>query len=102
MKLTLTLDQAAIEQALKNFVASQGMDLSGKTVEVSMTAGRVAGYTAEVTITGNNTAAAPVVEVAAPEKSVEVEAAPEVLVDPAADGKNEKSSDGKSLFADED
>lgn len=49
--MTITLNQAAIEAALVNYVNSMGVSTLGKTTEVSLTAGRKEnGYSAEVTI----------------------------------------------------
>ncbi len=49
--MTLTLDQEAIQVALIDFVRAQGINLDGKDIEVSLTAGRGAnGHSAEITI----------------------------------------------------
>lgn len=49
--MRITLNQSEIEQALRQFVSSQGIDIQGKQVEVSLTAGRgINGFSAELTI----------------------------------------------------
>lgn len=56
--MTITLNQAAIETALVDYIAKMGITTQGKTTEVSLTAGRKEnGYSADVTIiTGSETA----------------------------------------------
>jgi len=50
-RMTITLNQAAIEAALIAYVAEMGVAIAGKETEVSMTAGRKDnGYSADVTI----------------------------------------------------
>ena len=50
-RMTITLNQAAIEAALIAYVAQMGVAIAGKATEVSMTAGRKDnGYSADVTI----------------------------------------------------
>lgn len=49
--MRITLNQNEIEQALRNYVASQGIELRDKQVEVTLTAGRGAnGFYAELNI----------------------------------------------------
>ena len=49
--MRITLNQAEIEQALRQYAASQGIDTQGKQVEVSLTAGRGPnGFSAELNI----------------------------------------------------
>lgn len=49
--MRITLNQSEIEQALRQFVSSQGIDIQGKQVEVNLTAGRgINGFSAELTI----------------------------------------------------
>lgn len=50
-RMTITLNQAAIETALVDYIAKMGINTQGKTTEVSLTAGRKEnGYSADVTI----------------------------------------------------
>lgn len=50
--MRITLNENEIKEALVRYVAGQGVDVSGRNVEVSMTAGRGAnGYTADIDIT---------------------------------------------------
>lgn len=50
--MRITLNENEIKEALVRYVAGQGVDISGRNVEVSMTAGRGAnGYTADIDIT---------------------------------------------------
>lgn len=63
-RMTITLNQAAIETALVDYIAKMGINTQGKTTEVSLTAGRKEnGYSADVTIiTGlEATSSAPVI-----------------------------------------
>lgn len=56
--MRITLNQSEIEQALRQFVSSQGIDIQGKQVEVSLTAGRgINGFSAELTIQSKDCAA---------------------------------------------
>lgn len=49
--MQITLKQSEIEVALKNYIVAQGIDLTGKTIEVAFTAGRKeAGISAELDI----------------------------------------------------
>ena len=49
--MRITLNQNEIEQALRNYVAGQGIELRDKQVEVTLTAGRGAnGFYAELSI----------------------------------------------------
>jgi hypothetical protein len=58
--MKITLIQSEIEQALKQYVASQGIAVTGKSIEVSITAGRGAnGTTAELDIVDFITEKAP-------------------------------------------
>lgn len=57
--MTITLNQAAIETALVDYIAKMGINTQGKTTEVSLTAGRKEnGYSADVTIITKGVAAA--------------------------------------------
>lgn len=63
-RMTITLNQAAIETALVDYITKMGINTQGKTTEVSLTAGRKEnGYSADVTIiTGlEATTSAPVI-----------------------------------------
>lgn len=49
--MQITLKQSEIEVALKNYIVAQGINLTGKTIEVAFTAGRKeAGISAELDI----------------------------------------------------
>ena len=51
IRMRITLNQAEIEQALRQYAVSQGIDIQGKQVEVSLTAGRGPnGFSAELNI----------------------------------------------------
>jgi len=49
--MIINLKEAEIHKALAEFVGNQGIDLTNKTVEVKLTAGRTAnGFTAQIEI----------------------------------------------------
>jgi len=51
MSMTIILDNAAIEEALKGYIISQGIITSGKDITVNMIAGRGEnGYKAEIVL----------------------------------------------------
>ena len=55
-RITLNLNQAAIEAALVDYVATMGISTEGKEIEVSLTAGRGAnGFSADVSLISTNT-----------------------------------------------
>lgn len=59
--MQIILKQPDIEQALKGHIKAQGINLTGKDVSMSFTAGRKeAGISVELNITDTATAAAPV------------------------------------------
>lgn len=59
--MQIILKQSDIEQALKGHIKAQGINLTGKDVSMSFTAGRKeAGISVELNITDTTTAAAPV------------------------------------------
>lgn len=58
--ITLTLNQASIEDALKSYVAEMGISLQGAQVDISLTAGRgVNGHSADITISRGENAVVP-------------------------------------------
>lgn len=49
--MTITINQSAIEQALRDWVSKQGIDTANKEIQVQLTAGRGRnGYSAEILI----------------------------------------------------
>lgn len=52
--MRITVNQDNIEEALVEWISGQGLDIEGKTIEISMTAGRGKnGYSAEISINGS-------------------------------------------------
>jgi hypothetical protein len=65
--MLITLKQAEIEQALKQFIASRGIAVAGKTITIEFTSGRKNnGLSAEVDIEGDEPAAAAIGTVTGP------------------------------------
>lgn len=72
--MQITIVQSEIEDAIRGYVSDQGIDLSGKQLEVDLTAGRgSSGFTATIDITRGSAVAPAVAEEKTPEPTSEEE-----------------------------
>lgn len=70
--MKITLNDTEIKKGLVDYIASQGINLDGSTVEVDLTAGRGPnGYSADVSIVPNPDAPSTASKFVAPGKAVE-------------------------------